>query len=34
MREKIIIDFFDDPKEKSVESIAAYFQLDKNSLSK
>lgn len=34
MREKIVINFFDDPREKSVESMAAYFQLDKNLLSK
>lgn len=34
MKEKIVINFFDDPREKSVESMAAYFQLDKNLLSK
>lgn len=34
MREKIVINFFDDPRKKSIESMAAYFQLDKNFLSK
>ncbi len=34
MREKIVINFFDNPREKSIESMAAYFQLDKNLLSK
>lgn len=26
MREKIVINFFDDPREKSVESMASWFQ--------